>query len=145
MRIYQHELSIETKGRGLYDLGAEVAAIVKASAVSAGLCTIFVRHTSASLLIQENADPSVQRDLLAWLDDLAPESRAWEHDDEGKDDMPAHAKSAVTRTQESIPIADHRMVLGTWQTIYLVEHRTRPHQRKIFVHVSGWADPSVPL
>jgi secondary thiamine-phosphate synthase enzyme len=98
---------------------------------------VFVRHTSASLVIQENADPAVLRDLERWLSELAPETRPWEHDDEGPDDMPAHAKSALTRTNETIPISGGRLVLGTWQAVYLWEHRARPHQREVFVHLSG--------
>ncbi len=105
--------------------------------VEMGLCTVFVRHTSASLIIQENADASVQRDLGRWLSELAPESRAWEHDDEGRDDMPAHAKSAITRTSETIPIMEGRLGLGTWQGLFLWEHRRTPHERQVIVHIHG--------
>jgi secondary thiamine-phosphate synthase enzyme len=96
-----------------------------------------VRHTSASLLIQENTDPAVLRDLQQWLEEIAPESRAWEHDAEGPDDMPAHARSALTRTSEHLPITDGRLALGTWQALYLWEHRHRPHRREIVVTIIG--------
>src|SRR5438067_9136349 len=108
------------------------------SGVHTGLCTLFVRHTSCSLVIQENADPAVQRDLERWLDRIAPEdAQAYEHDTEGPDDMPAHLKSAVTRTSETIPVAGGSLVLGTWQAIYLWEHRRVGHRREIVVHVMG--------
>lgn len=115
----------------------ELEALVEASGIVRGACTVFVRHTSASLLIQENADPAVLRDLERWIAELAPESRRWEHDDEGADDMPAHARSAITRTNETIPVADGRLVLGTWQGVYLWEHRARGHEREVFVHIAG--------
>ena len=111
--------------------------MVQQSGVSTGLCTVFVQHTSASLLIQENADPAVLRDLARWLERLAPESTDWEHDDEGPDDMPSHARSAVTRTSESIPVSGGRLALGTWQGLYLWEHRARAHSRRLVVHVAG--------
>lgn len=110
---------------------------VAKSGVAIGLCTVFIQHTSASLLIQENADPSVLRDLSRWIEELAPESRRWEHDAEGPDDMPSHARSAVTRTSENIPITAGKLTLGTWQAIYLIEHRAAPHTRKLVVHVAG--------
>jgi len=105
--------------------------------VKTGLCTVFLQHTSASLVIQENADPAVLRDLERWLSDLAPEARAWEHDDEGPDDMPAHAKAAVTRVSETLPVSGGRLALGTWQALYVWEHRARPHTRRLVVHVHG--------
>jgi len=105
--------------------------------LAVGLCNVFVQHTSASLVIQENADPSVLRDLYRWADDLAPESRPWEHDAEGPDDMPAHAKSAITRTSEAIPVDGGRLALGTWQALYLWEHRRAPHVRRLVVTVQG--------
>jgi secondary thiamine-phosphate synthase enzyme len=98
---------------------------------------VFLRHTSASLVIQENADPAVLRDLERWLSDVAPESRPWEHDDEGPDDMPAHAKSAITRSSENVPIVRGRLALGTWQAIYVWEHRARGHTRELVVQVLG--------
>ena len=137
MRIHQERLTVQTPGAALVDITASIAKAVKASGIVTGLATIFVQHTSASLLIQENASPDVQTDLLAWLGELAPESRRWRHDDEGPDDMPAHAKSAITRTSEQIPIGDGRLLLGTWQAIYLWEHRRRPHARNIVVHLVG--------
>lgn len=126
-----------TRGSGFVNVTAEVARVVSRSGVRCGLCTIFIQHTSASLLIQENADPAVLRDLQRWAGDLAPESRRWEHDDEGPDDMPAHAKSAVTRTSEAIPVSDGRLTLGTWQGLYVWEHRARSHRRRLVVHVAG--------
>src|SRR5665811_2533713 len=106
-----------------------VARVVSDSGITTGLCTVFVQHTSASLVIQENADPAVLRDLARFMADLAPESRPWEHDDEGPDDMPAHARSALTKTSETIPVSAGRLALGTWQALYLWEHRARPHTR----------------
>lgn len=136
-RIVQQTLTLTTRGRSLMSIGSQLNALVREAGITRGLCTVFVRHTSASLVIQENADPAVLRDLERWLSELAPETRRWEHDDEGPDDMPAHARSAVTRTNETIPISDGRLVLGTWQAVYLWEHRARPHQREVFVHLSG--------
>lgn len=111
--------------------------VVRQSGVRTGLCTVFVQHTSASLIVQENADPAVLRDLGRWMDDLAPESRSWEHDAEGPDDMPAHARSAITRTSETIPVTNAELALGTWQAVYLWEHRSHPHRRRLIVHVAG--------
>lgn len=135
--IFQQVLRVSTRGRGLHNITAMVDRVVEQSQVKAGLCTLFVRHTSASLIIQENADPSVQRDLARWMDDLAPESRAWEHDDEGADDMPAHARSTITHTHETIPILEGQLGLGIWQGIYVWEHRRSPHERQVIVHVQG--------
>ena len=137
MPVHQKTLEIRTPGRGFVDLTPQVERVVSESGVRTGLCVVFVQHTSASLVIQENADPAVLRDLGRWLAEIAPESRRWEHDDEGPDDMPAHARSALTRTSEAIPISDGRLALGTWQAIYLWEHRARPHARRVLVHVSG--------
>ena len=134
---FQEQLVVETPGKGFTDLTARVAAVVGRSGVVLGLCVVFVRHTSASLVIQENADPAVLADLERWITDLAPEHRNWQHDDEGPDDMPAHARSAVTKTSESIPISAGRLALGTWQALYLREHRQRPHRREIVVQISG--------
>lgn len=128
---------MSTEGAGFTDVTRLVDAVVKRSRVSTGLCVVFVQHTSASLVIQENADPAVLRDLSAWIAELAPESRRWEHDDEGPDDMPAHARSAITRTSETIPVSGGRLALGTWQALYLYEHRHRPHERKLVVTVQG--------
>jgi secondary thiamine-phosphate synthase enzyme len=135
--VHQETLEIRTSGAGFFNLGPEVEGVVRRSGVMVGLCTVFVQHTSASLAIQENADPAVLRDLGRWMAELAPESRAWEHEDEGSDDMPAHARSVLTRTSEAIPICDGRLALGTWQGLYLWEHRRRPHVRRVIVHVAG--------
>lgn len=137
MAVFQETLELGSRGRGFANVTNEVAQVVQRSGIRTGLCTVFVQHTSASLLIQENADPAVLRDLERWLAELAPESRAWEHDDEGPDDMPAHARSALTKTSETIPVTGGRLALGTWQGLYLWEHRARPHQRRLVVHVAG--------
>jgi len=137
MPIHQEMVAVHTDGAGFTDVTRLVEAVVARSRLTTGLCVVFVQHTSASLVIQENADPAVLRDLTAWLGHLAPESRDWEHDDEGPDDMPAHARSAITRTSETIPVTAGRLGLGTWQALYLVEHRHRPHARKLVVTVYG--------
>ena len=138
MKLHQETVRVETRGKSLNDITQKVARFVSMSGVRIGLCTLFVRHTSCSLVIQENADPAVQRDMQQWLDRIAPEDpKAYEHDTEGPDDMPAHLKSAVTRTSETIPIADGSLVLGRWQAIYLWEHRKTGHRREIVVHVTG--------
>lgn len=137
MIVFQDELSVRTEPRSFSNIGREVQRIVEKSGVRTGLCTVFVRHTSASLVIQENADPAVLRDLARWVDKVIPENFGWEHDAEGPDDMPAHARSAVTRTSETIPVTDGRLVLGTWQALYLWEHRAHAHRRQLTVHVSG--------
>lgn len=134
---HQETLSVRTPGHAFVNISAEVERVVRRSGVRVGLCTVFVQHTSASLVIQENADPAVLRDLERWLRDLAPESRNWEHDAEGPDDMPAHARSALTRTSEAIPVSAGRLALGTWQGLFLWEHRQRPHERQLVVHVTG--------
>jgi secondary thiamine-phosphate synthase enzyme len=137
MRQASERLSIPTR-RGLNEITTAVEAVVEASRVREGLCTVFIRHTSASLVIQENADPAVQRDLEAFLSRLVPEGDAlYTHTAEGDDDMPSHVKAALTRTSEQIPIADGRLVLGTWQGLYVWEHRRRPHRREVHVHVAG--------
>lgn len=138
--VHQEELEIPTRGRGLYDATAKIAAVVATSGVSSGTCTVFVRHTSASLVIQENADPAVLRDLQRFMDEVAPERPAfgaWEHDDEGPDDMPAHVRSAITKTSEVVPVCAGRLALGTWQAIYVWEHRTAPHRRRLLVTILG--------
>lgn len=137
MKTHQAVLEIETRGRGFVNVTERVARVVRESGVGTGLCSVFCQHTSASLVIQENADPAVLRDLERWLCELAPESRAWEHDDEGPDDMPAHAKSAVTRAAETLPVSGGRLALGTWQALYVWEHRARPHSRRLVVTVQG--------
>jgi secondary thiamine-phosphate synthase enzyme len=135
--VHQETLQIRTQGRTFTDLTRSLREVVGRSGVTIGTCTVFVRHTSASLVVQENADPAVLRDLARWMSDLAPESRRWEHDAEGPDDMPAHARSALTRTSEVLIIADGALALGTWQAVYLWEHRSHPHRRSVLVHVAG--------
>jgi secondary thiamine-phosphate synthase enzyme len=131
-------LSVRTRGRGLVDITDEVRRWLDAQSLITGLVTVFCTHTSASLLIQENASPAVRSDLEAFFDRLAPEHASlYEHDDEGPDDMPAHLRTALTQVTLSIPVADGRLVLGTWQAIYLFEHRRRPHARRIALHVLG--------
>ena len=137
MALHQETLEIRTRAAGLWNVTAEVNAVILRSKIGTGLCTVFVQHTSASLVIQENADPAVLRDLARFMADLAPESRDWEHDDEGPDDMPAHARSAVTKTSETIPVTAGRLAFGTWQALYLWEHRRAPHARRLVVHVVG--------
>lgn len=137
MRIHQETLSIESRPRRLADVTREVAAVVARSGIATGLCTAFIRHTSAGLVIQENADPAVLRDLARWLEALAPESPHYEHDEEGPDDMPAHLRSLITRTSETIPISGGKLALGTWQAVYLYEHRARSRRREVVVTVVG--------
>lgn len=131
-------LTVPTAGRGLYEITAPVRAAVQGAGISDGLCTIFVQHTSASLIIQENADPSVKSDLERWLERLVPENDPlYTHDSEGPDDMPAHIKASLTATSLSVPIDGSDLALGTWQGIYLWEHRTAPHERRVIVHIAG--------
>ena len=128
-------LEIATDGQGLIEITDRVAGWVDGQGIGEGLLTLFIRHTSASLLIQENAAPAVQRDLVAWLDRLAPEDGPYEHDDEGPDDMPAHLKSAMTTVSLAVPVMEGGLVLGTWQGIYVAEHRRRPHRRQVVLHL----------
>jgi secondary thiamine-phosphate synthase enzyme len=137
MSVYQEILETDFRAPGLHDVTALVRAVVERSRISIGSCNVFVQHTSASLVIQENADPAVLRDLDRFLSKLAPESSAWEHDAEGPDDMPAHARSALTRTSETMPIAGGKLALGTWQALYLWEHRARPTPRRLVVTIHG--------
>jgi secondary thiamine-phosphate synthase enzyme len=130
-------LTIETSGRGFIDLTAEVEKFVRDACAREGAVTLFVRHTSASLTIQENADPSVLDDLMTALDRLAPEDAGWTHDSEGPDDMPAHVKSMLTANSLHIPVLKRELALGTWQAIYLIEHRRRPHRREIVLQFFG--------
>lgn len=130
------ELRISTPGKGLHECTDQIHRLVARSEVEEGLCTVFVRHTSCSLVIQENADPSARRDLEAWLDRHVPEHDAlYTHTSEGPDDMPAHIKAALTQTSIGIPVMRGRLVLGTWQGLYLWEHRARAHERRLVVHV----------
>jgi len=138
MHQAEDTITVKTRGPGLTDISGEIAEIIRASRVSMGLATVFCTHTSASLLIQENADPAVQRDLMAFFRRIVPEGDPlFSHTTEGPDDMPAHVKSALTQTSLSIPIKSGRMVLGIWQGIYLFEHRADPHTRQVVVHVIG--------
>lgn len=130
-------LTFATRGPGLHEITAEVAEWLQGTGVDTGLLTLFCRHTSASLLITENASPAVQRDLLRWLERMAPESGGYEHSAEGPDDMPAHLKAALTGNSLTVPVADRRMLLGTWQGLFLAEHRRAPHRRSVVAHVTG--------
>ena len=137
MRQATRQLGIETRGKGLTDITAAVAAFVRDERLATGLLTVFCRHTSASLLIQENADPDVQTDLKRFFETVAPEGSDYVHGSEGPDDMPAHIRAALTQTQLSIPILEGRLALGTWQGIYLFEHRRAPHRRTVVLHAIG--------
>ena len=134
---YQQVVKIPTNGKSLCKITSKIAAIVAESGVETGLCTLFLRHTSASLLIQENADPDVLKDLANFLASLVPESNQYIHNSEGPDDMPAHIRTALTHTSEQIPIAQGQLLLGTWQGIYIWEHRQRSHLREVVVHIFG--------
>jgi secondary thiamine-phosphate synthase enzyme len=136
--FHRGELTVATKGRGTYEITREVAAVVNASNARQGLATVFVHHTSASLIICENADPSVRRDLEAFAARLVPDGDAlFTHDAEGDDDMPAHVRTILTQTSIGVPIVNGKLALGTWQGLYLWEHRTSPHRRMVSVTVIG--------
>jgi secondary thiamine-phosphate synthase enzyme len=138
MKQATHEISIKTNGRGLHNINHEIVSWAHAQGMTTGLLTVFIRHTSASLVIQENADPDVLTDLNAFLNRMVPDGDPqYRHSAEGDDDMPAHIRSALTQTQISIPLANGQLVLGTWQDIYLFEHRTAPHRRQVVLHLSG--------
>nr|WP_314444908.1 secondary thiamine-phosphate synthase enzyme YjbQ [uncultured Sphingomonas sp.] len=137
MRQTTHILSLTAPAQGLHLITHEVERWVAAQGLGCGLLTLFIRHTSASLLISENAAPAARRELERWLARIAPEAGDYEHDDEGPDDMPAHLRSAITATSLSIPVVGGRMALGTWQGIYLCEHRQRPTPREIVLHLAG--------
>ena len=137
MRQATHTLVIATRGPGLVEITGEVVAWAARQGMSTGLLTLFCRHTSASLLIQENADPTVRADLEAFFKWLVPENVGYRHSAEGPDDMPAHIRSALTQTQLSIPVTEGRTALGTWQGIYLWEHRAAPHRRDVALHLLG--------
>jgi len=132
-----HKLEISTRGQGLYEFTSSLSEWLSQQKIETGLLTVFCRHTSASLLIQENADPTVQVDIKNYFDRLAPESAAYIHNYEGDDDMPAHLKTALTNVQLSIPVVGGRMALGTWQGVYLFEHRVQRHRREIVLHLIG--------
>ncbi len=136
--IKQEEIKITTEGRGTYDLSQQVQQVVKSSGINTGLCHVFIRHTSASLIICENADPAVMRDLETFMARQVPDGDPmFTHTAEGPDDMPAHVRSILTQTDLNVPVTDGRCALGTWQGIYLWEHRLAPHSRKVMLTVSG--------
>jgi secondary thiamine-phosphate synthase enzyme len=135
--IVSSRLAVETRGTGFVDITGEVAKFLREARAREGAVTLFIRHTSASLTIQENADPSVLRDLTTALNRLAPENGGWVHDTEGPDDMPAHIKTMLTATSLQIPVLNGEMALGTWQGIYVAEHRARPHRREIVLQFMG--------
>jgi secondary thiamine-phosphate synthase enzyme len=138
MKQAQDTITVATRGQGLYEVTAEVAPWVARQGIETGLLTVFCRHTSASLTIQENADPDVQRDLETYFSKLVPEDpRLYRHTSEGPDDMPAHIRGALTDVSLAIPVSGGRLGLGTWQGIYLFEHRTRPHTRRLTLHLVG--------
>lgn len=138
MRQASHRLTVPTSGKGLKEITTPVREWVAQQKIGTGLLTLFCRHTSASLLIQENADPDVRTDLEVYFETIAPEGRSrYIHNAEGPDDMPAHIRAALTQVQLSIPVADGAPVLGTWQGIYLFEHRSVPHRREIALHLIG--------
>jgi secondary thiamine-phosphate synthase enzyme len=130
-------LAVETRGTGFIDISREVAKFLREAGAREGVVTLFIRHTSASLTIQENADPSVLADLTTALNRLAPENAGWVHDTEGPDDMPAHIKTMLTATSLQIPVLNGEMALGTWQGIYVAEHRARPHRREVVLQFLG--------
>lgn len=130
-------LSLHTSGTGFVDITDEIAAFLRETGAREGAVTVFIRHTSASLTIQENADPTVLKDLTTALARLAPENAGWLHDTEGPDDMPAHIKTLLSGTSLQVPVVDGAMLLGTWQAIYLVEHRRRPHAREVVLQFIG--------
>ncbi|NUN03261.1 MAG: YjbQ family protein [Bryobacteraceae bacterium] len=137
---FMHEVRVDTRGKGLYEFTAEVESWVRSKRVTVGLLTIYVRHTSASLTIQENADSDVTYDLSRFFERLVPENNLlYRHTVEGPDDMPAHIRAALTQTQLSIPVANGKPVMGTWQGIYLFEHRAAPHRRSVVLHFIGEA------
>ena len=138
-------VSVATRGRGFYDISREAQTLVRQAGLRTGLCTLHLQHTSASLVIQENADPDVRADFERFFERLVPDGDAlFEHTVEGPDDMPAHVRTALTAVNLSIPVADGRLCLGTWQGVYLWEHRRAPHRRTVIVHILGDASPTMP-
>jgi len=136
--IVSHRLEVPTRGQGLYEITGRIAEWLGSAQVRAGLLTVFVQHTSASLLVQENADPDVVHDLKTFFSRLVPEDDSlYRHTSEGPDDMPSHIRAALTLTQISIPVEQGRMALGTWQGVYLFEHRAAPHRRRVLLHLIG--------
>ncbi len=138
MHIHHHQIEVRTHGKGLYEITDEAQSAIDSSRVRNGVATVFVRHTSCSLIIMENADPSARRDLEEFFDRLVPEDADYfTHGSEGSDDMPSHIRMVLTRTSETIPIVDGQMQLGTWQGLFLFEHRRAPHRRKIQLTIIG--------
>ena len=137
MRHAQQQLSVRAERPGLHEIAGQVQHFIDRSGIENGLLTLFCRHTSASLMIQENAAPAARRDLERYFERIAPENGPYEHDDEGPDDMPAHLRSALTATQLSIPVASGRLAVGTWQGIFLFEHRRNTPEREIALHLIG--------
>jgi secondary thiamine-phosphate synthase enzyme len=137
MRVQTERLSVPTKGKGTYEITDQIQELVTDSGIAAGTVTVFVQHTSCSIVIMENAAPAARRDLEKFFEQLVPEDADYEHDDEGPDDSTSHLRMALTRTSEVIPIVDSRMQLGTWQGIFLFEHRRAPHRRNVVVTVMG--------
>ena len=138
MKQFTYRMQVATRGKGLYPITTEIADWSKKQGLRTGLLTVFIQHTSASLTIQENADPDVVRDIAEFFERLAPENAAWyRHTIEGPDDMPAHIRAAITPTQVSIPLMNGNLALGTWQGIYLFEHRANPHSRAVILHLAG--------
>ena len=138
--VHHYTLEIATRGKGTTEITADVERVLRESGVREGVATVFVRHTSASLVIMENADPTARQDLHEYFERLVPESTPWfEHTCEGPDDMPSHIRMALTRTSETVPVSGGRLLLGTWQGIYLFEHRRAPHRRQVLITVMGVA------
>ncbi len=137
MQVQHEEFEVRTNGKGTYEITDEVQEKIDKSGVRNGVVTIFVQHTSCSLTMMENAAPAARRDVERFFEKLVPEDADYEHDDEGPDDMPSHIRTVLTRTSETVPIIDGKMQLGTWQGIFLFEHRRAPHRRKIFVTIMG--------
>jgi secondary thiamine-phosphate synthase enzyme len=137
VKMHQESVRIEPRGQGLHDVTEAIRRVVHAAGVGTGLCNVCVQHTSASLVVQENADPAVRRDLEAFLARLAPEDGDYEHDTEGPDDMPSHIRAAITRTAETLPVSGGDLALGAWQAVYLWEHRRALHRRTLVVTVWG--------
>jgi secondary thiamine-phosphate synthase enzyme len=137
MRVQHEKLEVRTNGKGTYEISDQIQDEIDKSGVRNGLVTIFVQHTSCSLMMMENAAPAARRDVERFFEQLVPEDADYEHDDEGPDDMPSHIRMVLTRTSETVPIVDGKMQLGTWQGIFLFEHRRDPHRRKVSVTIMG--------
>lgn len=137
MAVYQDTVEVQTRGKGTYEITGALQKVVARSGVRSGIVTAFIQHTSCSLTMMENAAPAARRDVEKFFEKLVPEDADFEHDDEGLDDMPSHIRMVLTRTSETIPIADGKMQLGTWQGVFLFEHRRDPHRRRIAVTVLG--------